>query len=621
MSVGDIEEGEVLVRDEEETTYANAGRVGFTKHRVLGYCGPSGDRARELASAGRLLNADFDTVGDPGGTSHGATTAFALVADGTPAAHVARSGDGSFMVLDGYFLERSDSLGNLLADWLRRGQAAFDECRFYGVVMAWSATTSECTLLRVRFGVSQAFMLRTPQDGLIYSPDMQTLVGIGADTSPDPEAFDAFLTAGYFPAPLTPLANIRKLSPGHRITISRDGVGTSQLWAAREHGTPISPDDGFENMGPYLERAIERFWPESGDAGVLLSGGVDSALILAGAAGMLGRPVKAFTFQYEEYEGRHNESDRASAVAAHLGVEHEEIAIHPSELMNDLDGAVAAYGEPFTWGIHSYLMSPLAERGVTTAFTGAGADSASIARKHSFAMRFHRLPRPIQPLVRAMVTTARPLHLPKQVMLERAVKPYTTAAELYMPDSEWNRSSRRRIYTDPSLADRSAASLLEIYESAAAEAGTEDTEETLYFMMRRFVGGDAVVNWNRAWSTAAGINMRLPYFDYDLYDLSVRIKGKESTKEVSRRVAAQYLTDDMAFGPKVPQQMPVNEWLRGPLLEPARERLNSLPPAMLEMFDQAQVSALLEEHARGGYHGWRLIELLTAASWFEQLER
>jgi asparagine synthase (glutamine-hydrolysing) len=525
------------------------------------------------------------------------------------------------MVLDGYFLERADSLGNLLTDWLGRGQAAFDECRLYGVVMAWNATTSECTLLRARFGVSQAFLLRTPHGGLVYSPDMQTLVGIGADTSPDPEAFDAFLTAGYFPAPLTPLIHIRKLEPGHSLTISRDGVGTSQLWAAPEHGAPISPDDGFKQMGPHLERAIKRFWPDSGDAGVLLSGGVDSALVLAGTAAMLGRPVKAFTFQYEEYEGKYNESDRASAVAAHLGVAHEEIAIHPNDLMNDLDGAVAAYGEPFTWGIHSYLMSPLAERGVTTAFTGAGADSASMARKHRTSIGFQRLPRPIQPLVRAMVAAARPLHLPKQVMLERAVKPYTTIAELYMPDSEWNRASRRRIYADPSLADRSAASLLALYESAVAEAGTDDTQEILFFMMGRFVGGDAVVNWNRAWSTAAGINMRFPYFDYDLNDLSVRIKGKESAKEVARRVAAQYLTDDMAFGPKVPQQMPVNEWLRGPLLEPARERLNSLPPAMLEIFDQAQVSALLEEHARGGYHGWRLIELLTAASWFEQLER
>jgi len=526
------------------------------------------------------------------------------------------------MVLDGYFLERSGSISNLLTEWLRKGQAAFDESRLYGVVMAWNAKTQKCALVRVRFGVAQAFLLKAQGGGLVYSSDMQTLIAIGADTSPDPEAFDAFLTAGYFPAPLTPIASIRKLEPGHRITISRDGVGTSRLWAAPEQGGPISPDDAFAQMGPYLKRAIERFWPENGDAGVLLSGGVDSALVLAVAAAELGRPVKAFTFQYEEYDGRHNESDRASAVAAHLGVAHEEIAIHPNDLMNDLNGAVAAYGEPFTWGIHSYHMGPLADRGVTTVFTGAGADSASVARKHSFAMRFHRLPRPVQPLVRALVTAGRPLHLSSQAMLERAVEPYTTAAELYMPDSEWNRASRRRIYADPSLADRSATSLLELYESAAADAGTDDTQEILYFMMRRFVSGDAVVNWNRAWSTSVGINMRFPYFDYDLNNLSVRIKGKESAKEVARRIAAQYLTDDMAFGPKVPQQMPVNEWLRGPLLEPARDRLNSLPPAMSNIFDQAEVSALLEEHAHGGgYHGWRLIELLTAASWFEQVKR
>ncbi|MGI9586291.1 MAG: asparagine synthase-related protein [Acidimicrobiia bacterium] len=597
------------------------GRVAYRGHRIIAYCGPGSDEAAGIARRARELNAKFETVGDPSTTSPAAATAFAFVAPDTPQAHTASASDGSFMVLDGYFLEQSDSLAELLSQWLERGQAALDDGRFYGVILAWNATTRASALLRVRFGVAQAFLMRTSEGGLLYGADMQTLIAMGADTAPDPLAFDAFLTTGYFPAPLTPLASIRKLEPGHRITVSRDGVGTSQLWIKPEHREPISPDAAYQQMGPALERAIDRFWPQSGEAGVLLSGGVDSALILAGAAAMLDRPVKAFTFQYEEYDGKHNESDRASAVAAHLGVVHEEISIHPNQLMVDFDGAVGAYGEPFTWGIHSYHMGPLADRGVTTVFTGAGADAASVARKHRIAMRFQGLPRPVQPIVRSAVKAARPFNLSAQVMLERAVEPYTTAAELYMPDSEWNRESRRRIYSDPSLADRGAASLLGLYEDATAEAGIDTLEENLYFLMRRFIGGDAVVNWNRAWSTSVGIDMRYPYFDYDLNDLSVRTTGKESAKDVSRRVAAQHLTHDMAFGPKVPQQMPINEWLRGPLLEPARERLNSLPAAMLGIFDQSQVSALLEEHARGGYHGWRLIELLTAASWFGQLDQ
>jgi hypothetical protein len=76
----------------------------------------------------------------------------------------------------------------------------------------------------------------------------------------------------------------------------------------------------------------------------------------------------------------------------------------------------------------------------------------------------------------------------------------------------------------------------------------------------------------------------------------------------------------MAYAPKTPQQMPVNDWIRGPLSESVRERLADPPEAMNSMFDPAGMTKLVDQHVAGQIdYGWKLISLLTLAEWFEQL--
>jgi asparagine synthase (glutamine-hydrolysing) len=132
-----------------------------------------------------------------------------------------------------------------------------------------------------------------------------------------------------------------------------------------------------------MTEAIDRLWPDDGDVGLLLSGGIDSAIILSIAEKELNRPIRAFTFQYEDYEGRQNEVGQAKAVADHLGTPHELIPIRSQEIVRDLDGAVAAYDEPFTWGFHSYQLDPVVDRGITSLYSGLGAEGAAAPRRHT----------------------------------------------------------------------------------------------------------------------------------------------------------------------------------------------------------------------------------------------
>jgi asparagine synthase (glutamine-hydrolysing) len=372
--------------------------------------------------------------------------------------------------------------------------------------------------------------------------------------------------------------------------------------------------------GDLLEGAMRRLWPQEGDAGLLLSGGVDSATILVGARKMLDRPIRSFTFRYEDYEGRFNEGGRAAAIAAHLGSTHEEIPIRPEDILSDLPAAVASYDEPFTWGLHSYRLAPLAERGIGTVFNGTGADGWSLSKRHRAALRFYGLPSAVRTVTRVAVHAARPLNLGSQKQAEWTTRPISGIGEMYSPDSEWSRLSRQRLYVDPTLAERGTRTLASVYVDAADEYASMEPERAIVWLDKRFNSAEQMVHWNRSWSNAAGLTLCLPYYDHDLLDLAMNVEGETTGKDLLRQIAARYLPSEMAEARKIPQQMPIGEWIRGPLRGAVRDRLGDLPGTMQEIFAQKGVLDLLDDHESGGAdHGWKLIALLTTATWFEQI--
>jgi len=599
-------------------------RVGIAEARLprlFGYFGRGGETAaaalatiRSMAPGTEIDGATPDTLGEP-------FTAFGLVANDAPALARARTPDGSFLLLDGYLLEDRRSVRRLLDRWIQVGTPAFAEIRFRGVIVAWNASTSTCSLLRDAEGAAPLFMAEA-EDTVVVSSELATLVGFGIDASPNPEAIDAFVTTGQFAAPITPILGIAKLPPGHIVSITAGGASASMPWADHFVPNPVSETDARELIEGRFQQALQRTWPDDGAAGVLLSGGVDSALILAGITKMLKEPARAFTYRYEDYDGDMNEGRAARAVAAFLGVPHEEIPVKPLDVLSDLDAAVKAYGEPFTWSLHTYHLGPIVDSGVTTVFSGSGADSSGLMRKHKAALRYSRLPAFVGGPVGAALKATRPLGWKQQAKAEWVSRRVSGIGELYSQDSNWSRNNRRRLYQDPTLADRGGRQLLAIYDAAVAEHPDATLERTLLILSHRFNSAEQAMLWNRAWPNAFGLRLELPYVDHDFLDLVLNIHGGTTAKELQRELASRYLPKEMAYAPKFPQQMPVNEWLRGSLADPARERLSELPNAMTAIYDPAGLSQLLDDHIAGrGEYGWQIIGLLTTAAWFNQLPR
>jgi asparagine synthase (glutamine-hydrolysing) len=276
------------------------------------------------------------------------------------------------------------------------------------------------------------------------------------------------------------------------------------------------------------------------------------------------------------------------------------------------------YGEPFNWGMHTYKLSPIAARGIRTVFSGAGADGTDLSKRLVAADRFNAMPGPVRSTVRLAVRGLRPLGLSFQQKAEWVTRRVDSLGDLYSKDSELGRLRRAALYRDPAVAEAGGRLLRAIFDEAASQLPDDDHKSALVVMDKRFPAAEAGSVWNRVFTRGNGLQGRFPFVDHAYIDLGMGAVGA-SAKDLMRHLAKQYLPESVVTAPKQPQEMPVGEWIRGPLADRVRERLADLPVGMAEIFDPAGVRAAIDRHIAGSEErGWQIISLLTLESWFRR---
>ena len=180
---------------------------------------------------------------------------------------------------------------------------------------------------------------------------------------------------GYIPDPLTAFTAIKKLPPGHVLEFADGKLTTRQYWNLPEFGThaPRSEEECLEEMEQRLAEAVRIRLISDVRLGALLSGGVDSSLVVALMARASSKPVETFTiaFRNEDY----NEAHHARLVAQRFGTKHHELVVEPN-IMGTLEGLTRTLEEPFADSsmIPTYHVCQMARQHVTVALSGDGGD-------------------------------------------------------------------------------------------------------------------------------------------------------------------------------------------------------------------------------------------------------
>jgi len=435
----------------------------------------------------------------------------------------------------------------------------------------WDKEARRLFLARDRLGIKPLYFAQT-KDHFHFASNTQALLATGeVDRDLDAVALHYHLSLhGSVPAPHTLLKGVRKLAPGHTMTVSADGAVRSRAyWTLDAHNPDVqrTEEEWLERVHEQLREAVHcRLEVADVPVGVLLSGGLDSSLLVAllDEAGV--SPVRTYSVGFESAEEEAgDEFEYSDAVVAHYGTQHHRYFVDNSELQPRLDEMVACMSEPMVAqdAIAFYLLSEQVSRDVSVVLSGQGADEA-------FAGYFW-YPR---------------MHEERADGLEAFCRHYldrTHEELLSAVCPPWAGEDHTRALLQERLAEGGEAEFLNaVLRMDVTMLITDDPVKR-------------VDNMTMAW----GLEARVPYLDAGLLQtiagMPAEMKLRDGGKYPLRALARGRLPDSVIDRPKGYFPVPALKFVRGAFFDWARDVLGSPQCRNRGLFRPEYLDALLRE--------------------------
>ena len=461
----------------------------------------------------------------------------------------------------------------------------------------------------------------------------------------DVQALALMLRHGWVPDDHCIYENVFKLPPGTMLTLRADDLATSTPASLRARVRPwwsladvamagqrssATPDPmALESeLDTLLLRAVRERMVADVPLGAFLSGGIDSALIVALMQAQASRPVRTFTIGFGE--ARYDETEDAAGIARYLGTEHTEFRLTAADALAIIPDLPRIWDEPFAdeSQIPTLLVSQLARRHVTVALSGDGGDECFGGYvRHVLSSRLDRVFR-VPAGLRAGAAGAldwlgpdawdgllRTLRVPGG--LRRALGGERLQKLVRVLGAGDEDQLYQRLIT---LGQGSMALCPGAQTMSATPPLASTADRFMYRDMAGYLPGNVLVKLDRA-SMAVGLEARCPFLDRRVVAFAWRVptalkvrdgKGKWLLRQVLRR----YLPESLFERPKHGFDVPVGAWLRGPLRDWAEDLLDEGRLREEGLLDPVQVRARWRAHLGGqSDHGCELWAVLMAEAW------
>ncbi len=504
----------------------------------------------------------------------------------------------------GYRFFSSSDTEVLLKAYHRWGPEFVQELKGMFAFAIHEIATGRTMLARDRLGIKPLY-LALVDGALRFASTPQALIaGGGIDVSIDRHALHHYLTwHAVVPPPRTILSGVRKLSPGSYMLVEADG-------RRRRHSywlPDFSRDPADEHMGETdwrdavigtLREAVRRRMVSDVPVGVLLSGGLDSSLIVALLAEAGVSDLSTFNIGFEEVGGRKgDEYSYAELVARRFGTKHRRIEIGAERMLPALDGAIAAMSEPMVShdAVAFYLLAEEVRKHVKVVQSGQGADEV-FAGYHWYA-----------------------------TVDEATDDEDDDGFEAYS-DAFFDRPhSEMEDYVQSGYRLRGDPSSDFVREHFARPGAEEPVDKALRIDTEVMLVDDPVKrvdNMTMAW----GLEARVPFLDHELVELAARcppeLKLDQEGKGVLKDAGRHLLPAEVVDRPKGYFPVPALSHLEGPFLELVCDAVTSQRARDRGLFEPEAVERLLHEpnEHMTPLDGNKLWQLGLLELWLEGIE-
>ena len=445
--------------------------------------------------------------------------------------------------------------------------------------------------------------------------------------------------------------NIYKLRPGTILRIGQDKKHSErEYWSANKFilnnslETKPKPDEVvIEEFRALFRTSVKNQMISDVPLGAFLSGGIDSSLIVALMQEQSINPVKTFTIGFDE-KG-YNEADFAKKVAKHLGTEHTELYVSPTDAMNVIPKLPKIYDEPFsdTSQIPTYLVSELASKEVRVSLSGDGGDELFCGYNRYLMAdkvfnKMSLIPKSIRHLLYRSLKKVKPnkwdylaskieFLLPEFARLNNLGDKFYKGVGLLSSDSMVDLYLKLVTHWDePSKALSSGNDqLLTDYSNNEELSNFDNVRGMMLMDLITFLPDDLLVKIDRA-AMAVSLETRAPFLDHNIVEYAFNLNQKfkvrnGNTKWILKEVLNKYLPKNTYDRPKMGFAVPIGKWLRGPLRDWADNLLNENRLKEEGYFNHKEIKLKWDQHI-SETHNWdyHLWDVLMFQAWLENLK-
>ncbi len=487
------------------------------------------------------------------------------------------------------------------------GIAGISKLRGMFAYAIWDVKHRKLLLVRDRFGKKPLYYSKVPE-GLYFGSELKCLRAAGLAMQMDPEAIRLYLQFGYVPDPWSAFSGVKKLPPGHWLTLDAEGnIEMGSYWETpppREDDPGLSEADVCAAIREAFDESVRVRMIADVPLGAFLSGGIDSSLVVASMAMQSRLPVRTFAMGFEEQD--FNELPYARMVADKYGTEHHEQIVKP-DAIDLVPRLIRHFDEPFAdaSAIPTFLVSRFAAQSVKVVLSGDGGDEFFGGYPSFFqadgARRLDDVPR----WVRAVLSGTADL-LPYSAHGKNLLRVISrpNPLERYFETINFSAYSLRERTLNPEwMSPSSSENLRAIFGKAILPDSYDCVSLAMHFEATAKLAGDILTKVDRM-SMANSIEVRCPMLDHHLAEMANRIpngwkmshgKGKLILlKALGDRLPPQLLTR-----PKSGFGIPLGRWLRGPLKPMLWDTLTSASFLNRGFTTPARITEVMREHDSG----------------------
>lgn len=517
----------------------------------------------------------------------------------------------------------------IVAGYKQWGDKVIGRLRGMFAFVLWDSRRRRLLMVRDRLG--QKPLHYAWCDGrLLFGSEIKAILAWpGMTRDADLEAIHHYLAWRCVPAPHSAFLGVRHLPPAHFMVVEADGSSRiERYWSLPEPGAARSRPfaELAEEITERFDEAVRLRLISDMPLGAFLSGGIDSACVVAAMARFASGPVKTFTIGFADRG--FDERQSARHVATRYATDHHEFVVEP-DAVDILPKLVWHYGEPFAdaSAVPSWYVSEITRRHVSVALNGDGGDEAFLGYPRYAGSRLggwiDALPRPARSLMAALgralpfeASGLRLLRYARRFLVDAATPParrYINWMTLFA------QADKQAFYGDAMMdcLDSPSEDLLAPWLGD----GAVDAGRAAYADIHGYLPDDLLVKVDVA-TMAHGLEGRSPFLDHELMALATAIPAAQRmrglrTKSLLKSVMASRLPREILGLPKRGFEVPIERWLRHELKDFAYDTLTSARAKARGLFRPQAVKRLLDEHVAGlRPHHDRIWALLMLELWF-----